>query len=87
MTASPNDDANPYAGQRRAVLAAFSSRGGPASQPEQIAEIIYQAATDGKNQLRYLAGADTERLLGAKAQMAEGDFMQMIQQNFLGNEQ
>ncbi|MEJ7665717.1 MAG: SDR family NAD(P)-dependent oxidoreductase [Hymenobacter sp.] len=85
MTADPNDDTNPYASQMRAVLGAFDSRGGAASQPEQIAEIIYQAATDGKNQLRYLAGADAERLLGAKAQMPEGDFMQMIQQNFTGD--
>ena len=84
MTADPADSDNPYAGQMRAVLAAFSSRGGAASQPEHIAEIIYQAATDGKNQLRYLAGDDAERLLGAKAHMPEGDFMQMIQQNFLG---
>lgn len=28
------------------------------SEPEQIAEVVYQAATDGKDQLRYVAGAD-----------------------------
>ena len=85
LTADPNDKANPYASQMRAVLGAFNSRSGAASQPEQIAEIIYQAVTDGKSQLRYLAGADAERLLGAKAQMPEGDFMQMIQQNFMSD--
>ncbi len=28
------------------------------STPEQIAEVVYEAATDGKSQLRYLAGPD-----------------------------
>jgi hypothetical protein len=28
------------------------------STPEQIAEVVYEAATDGKDHLRYLAGAD-----------------------------
>jgi NAD(P)-dependent dehydrogenase (short-subunit alcohol dehydrogenase family) len=30
----------------------------PGSTPEQIAEVVYEAATDGKKQLRYVAGAD-----------------------------
>jgi NAD(P)-dependent dehydrogenase (short-subunit alcohol dehydrogenase family) len=30
----------------------------PGSEPEQIAQVIYEAATDGKDQLRYVAGAD-----------------------------
>jgi len=31
------------------------------STPEMIAEIVYEAATDGKNQLRYIAGEDVNR--------------------------
>jgi hypothetical protein len=84
FTASPDEDANPYASQMRAVLEAFSSRSGNASQPEQIAEVIYQAATDGSSQLRYIAGADAQGLLATKGQMAEADFMQMIQKSFGG---
>ena len=72
MTADPAQDANPYAGQMRAVLDAFSSRGGAASQPEQIAEVIYQAATDGTSQLRYIAGADAQSLLAAQDPNARG---------------
>jgi len=30
----------------------------PGSEPEQIAEVVYDAVTDGKDQLRYVAGAD-----------------------------
>ena len=84
LTASPDAPDNPYAGQLRAVLDAFSSRSGNASQPEQIAKVIYQAATDGSSQLRYIAGADAQGLLATKAQMPEADFMQMIQKSFGG---
>ena len=30
------------------------------STPDQIAEVVYEAATDGKDQLRYVAGADAK---------------------------
>ena len=82
MTTDPANDADPYAGQVRSVLAAFGARGGAASTPEQIAEIIYTAATDGTAQLRYIAGDDAKGILSAKAQMTEADFQVMIQQNF-----
>jgi NAD(P)-dependent dehydrogenase (short-subunit alcohol dehydrogenase family) len=82
MTVDPADDHNPYIGQVRSVLAAFGERGGAASQPEQIADVIYTAATDGSSQLRYIAGEDAQRILGAKAQLSEADFAAMIKQNF-----
>lgn len=84
MTLDPADDSNPYVGQVRNVLAAFNERGGAASTPEQIAQVIYTAATDGTAQLRYIAGADAEGILAAKAKMPEGDFLAMIQSNFSG---
>ncbi len=82
MTTDPTDEQNPYTGQVRSVLAAFGARGGAASTPEQIAEVIYTAATDGSAQLRYIAGEDAQRILGAKAQLSEADFAAMIQQSF-----
>jgi NAD(P)-dependent dehydrogenase (short-subunit alcohol dehydrogenase family) len=39
------------------MLALFRD-GLPGSEPEQIAAVVYEAATDGKEQLRYVAGAD-----------------------------
>jgi len=30
------------------------------SSAEQIAEVVYEAATDGKNQIKYLAGEDAK---------------------------
>jgi len=82
MTLDPAKDADPYVGQVRSVLAAFQARGGNSSTPEQIAEVIYTAATDGATQLRYIAGADAEGILAAKAQMSESEFQTMIQKNF-----
>ena len=82
MTLDPATDASPYAGQVRRVLAAFNERGGAASLPEHIAEVIYAAATDGTAQFRYVAGADAQALLDAKAQMPEDAFMAMMQRNF-----
>ena len=82
MTIDPADSQNPYATQVRNVLSAFNERGGAASTPEQIAEVIYTAATDGTAQLRYIAGADAQGILAAKTQMSEADFAQMIQKNF-----
>lgn len=82
MTIDPANEADPYAGQVRSVLAAFGARSGNASSAEQIAEVIYTAATDGTSQLRYIAGEDAKSILGAKAQMPEADFMAMIKQSF-----
>ena len=45
------------------------------SPPERVAEVIYQAATDPSDRMRYLAGADARRLvplrrlLGSRLQM------------------
>ncbi|QDA61930.1 SDR family oxidoreductase [Hymenobacter jejuensis] len=82
MTIDPADDSNPYAGQVRSVLNAFSSRSGNASTAEQIAEVIYTAATDGSSQLRYIAGADAQQVLGAKANMTDEAYLAMTQKNF-----
>ena len=48
------------------------------STPEMIAEVIYAAATDGSDTLRYRAGADAEQLLTARANMDDTSFTQMM---------
>lgn len=72
---------NEYVGK---VMGAFQSRMNPEgmSKPEQTAEVIYTAATDGSNQLRYQAGADAEQLLGARKQMDDAGFINMMNQQF-----
>ncbi|CAN0603535.1 unnamed protein product, partial [Ectocarpus sp. 12 AP-2014] len=52
------------------------------SSPEVIAEVIYTAATDGKDTLRYRAGADALQLLDARSKMTDEEFFGMQKQQF-----
>jgi len=52
------------------------------SKPEQIAEVIYTAATDGTDTLRYRAGADAQQLLDARAKMKDEEFFAMQKKQF-----
>jgi hypothetical protein len=54
------------------------------STPEQIAEVVYEAATDGKDQLRYVAGADAKATYAMRLQMGDEAFRKAIGQRFLG---
>lgn len=57
------------------------------STSDSIGEVVYQAATDHKDQLRYLAGPDAEQLYGARKSMNDNEFYEMIAGQFglLGN--
>jgi NAD(P)-dependent dehydrogenase (short-subunit alcohol dehydrogenase family) len=57
------------------------------STPEQIAEVVYEAATDGKDQLRYVAGADAKATYAARLQMGAEAFHKAIRQRFFGAEE
>ncbi len=54
------------------------------SPPDQIAEVVYEAATDGKDQLRYVAGADGKATYAARLQMGDEAFRKAIKQQFFG---
>ncbi|WP_291724734.1 SDR family oxidoreductase [Bernardetia sp.] len=54
------------------------------STPEQMAEGIFNAATDGKKQLRYVLGNDAQQLWQARQNMPYQDFREMIRGNMLG---
>ena len=56
------------------------------SSPEQIAEVVYEAATDGKDQLRYMAGADAKTTYAMRLQLGEEAFRRAITQQFFGLE-
>jgi len=53
------------------------------STPEQIAEVVYEAATDGKDQLRYIAGADAKAMYAMRLQLGDEAFRNVIAQQFL----
>ncbi|MGD1844370.1 MAG: SDR family oxidoreductase [Salibacteraceae bacterium] len=54
------------------------------SSGEQIAEVIFEAATDGKTQLRYLAGDDAKEFWAGRQQLGDDAFHGMITERFLG---
>lgn len=53
-----------------------------ASTAEQIAEVVYEAATDGKDQVRYLAGADANALFARRLEIGKEAFRQEIGKQF-----
>lgn len=53
-----------------------------ASPPELVAETIYQAATDGTSQFRYVVGEDAKMLIQMKENTAEEEYLTNISQHF-----
>lgn len=52
------------------------------STAEQIAEVVYEAATDGKDQLRYVAGADAAATLAQRRAAGDEAFRKAVDQMF-----
>jgi short-subunit dehydrogenase len=52
------------------------------SSPEVVAEVIYRAATDPSDRMRYIAGADARRLIPLRRLLGAGVTMKMIKQRF-----
>ena len=52
---------------------------------EQIAAIVYEAATDGKDTLRYVAGEDAKALYAQRLQLGDEAFRKQMEHTFLGN--
>ena len=54
------------------------------SEPEQIADVVYEAATDGKDRLRYVAGADAQALYAQRLQEGDEVFRRGVARAFFG---
>jgi NAD(P)-dependent dehydrogenase (short-subunit alcohol dehydrogenase family) len=54
------------------------------SSPDQIAEVVYEAATDGKDQLRYVAGEDAKATYAMRLKVGDEDFRKGMAQQFFG---
>ncbi len=54
------------------------------STPEQIAEVVYEVATDGSEQLRYVAGADARRTYAMRLQVGDEAFRKTMAQQCFG---
>lgn len=56
------------------------------STPAQIAEVVYEAATDGRDQLRYIAGPDAKATYAARLQQGDEAFRKGLEQQFFGQQ-
>ncbi|MEN4762453.1 MULTISPECIES: SDR family oxidoreductase [unclassified Chryseobacterium] len=54
-----------------------------ASEPEVIAEVVYEAATDGKKQLRYQAGEDAKALFAQRQELGAEAFRTEFGKQFI----
>ena len=82
MTLAMPTELPDYLPTAQKVMAAFQSRG-PASTAEQIAAGIYEAATDGKTQLRYLLGEDAKQTYALREQAGDDAFMAGMRERML----
>lgn len=64
------------------VMAGYGQFTAAGSAPEIIAEVVYAAATDQTDRLRFAAGEDAERLLAARDGSDDATFMAAIRAQF-----
>lgn len=64
------------------LLSALGPMAENASPADRIADVIFRAATDGSDQLRYEAGADAEQLLAARRAADDATFLGGIRAQF-----
>jgi NAD(P)-dependent dehydrogenase (short-subunit alcohol dehydrogenase family) len=48
------------------------------SEPIVVAKVIYEAATDGTDKLRYTAGEDAKQIVGLRKQLDDEEFIQNV---------
>ncbi|MES2297492.1 MAG: SDR family oxidoreductase [Pseudomonadota bacterium] len=77
-----SDEQHPYADDVARVMAAFQQNRANYAQPEAVAEVIYGAATDGSATIKYVAGADAQALLAARASLGDEGYVHMMMQRF-----
>lgn len=65
-----------------ALMTAMPLMAENASPASVVAEVIFEAATDGKNQLRYTAGEDAKMLLANRQQLDDATFIGGVKSQF-----
>jgi hypothetical protein len=61
-----------------ALMKQWQNPSNTVSPPSLVAEVIFNAVTDGTNQLRYRAGSDAEFLLDTRKKMTDTEFFEMM---------
>jgi NAD(P)-dependent dehydrogenase (short-subunit alcohol dehydrogenase family) len=71
-----------YQGVVGAVMTAFGGMGDNGAPAEVVAEVIFQAATDGTDQLRYTAGEDAKEMMANRKTYDDATMMGGMKQRF-----
>ena len=64
------------------VFAAMEPLASGGSEPEVVAQVIYEAATDGTEQLRYTAGPDAKEIVANRKAADDATFLAGIKEQF-----
>lgn len=77
-------DITAYDEAMQRVVSAFTdpARQQDYSTGEDIAKVIYEAATDGTPQLRYAAGKDAVQMLGGRSSLSDEVYLEMMKKEF-----
>ena len=82
VVAKKSQDPNsPYSQITQKIATGFEEMMKNASSPDLVAKVVFDAITDEKPSLRYLAGSDVETWLGGKRKMADEEFLKVMKQN------
>ena len=78
-----NDPAIPeYQPLVATLFQAFAPMIANAADPSLVANVIYQAATDNQEKLRYLAGPDAEHLVALRNSLDDSEFLPVLAKHF-----
>jgi NAD(P)-dependent dehydrogenase (short-subunit alcohol dehydrogenase family) len=69
------DPASPYAVHVRRLLLFYQMQMKLASQPSDVAEVIYEAVTTATPRLRYLVGEDAKRLAAGRQRLTDEEYV------------
>ena len=73
-----------YKGLEDKLFALTDSMMQSAASAGQIAEVVYEAATDGKDQIRYVAGEDAKALYARRLEIGSEEFRKEIRKQIVG---
>jgi NAD(P)-dependent dehydrogenase (short-subunit alcohol dehydrogenase family) len=76
-------DGGPYAESIRKVMGTFqANRASAGATPEQLAQALYEAATDGNAQVRYVVGDDARAVMQMRKELGEEALLGAMRQRF-----
>ena len=78
------DEQSDYAPIVQKVMARIEAMSENMSTPESVAEVVYEAAIDGSDQLRYPASPDAIQLLKQRAEAGDEAFVKGMRLQMLG---